>query len=171
MRKSEKTPSGYKSNLGNPAALLLADKDIVVSGAKILGIVLGVAVVGVGGFFAYRAIKRKVQDNRSRNTGKQVDQNTPSGRAVKYAQRIYGALITNPWLNDSIGDGTNLTELYKVGELLGKDQAVTFAMVSNAYRKLYKGRNITDDLKGDLNSTETVKWTNLINGNSLSGLL
>lgn len=108
------------------------------------------AVVG-GAFWVVRKIIFEVRRNHLLS---QVGTNTQDGLAIGFAGRIYASLIPSgqPWLNDTVGDGTTLDDLFAVATDMYRAR-VSYQMVAGKYQGLY-ARDLLADLNRDLNASE-----------------
>lgn len=142
--------------------------DIKIDTSKML--LIGIITVATGGllYFGYRQIKKGIDKSKFKSASNQVDHKSPQlALASILAQRAYAAMVTGfEWWNDWFGDGTNEDELYAIAQS-AHAQGVTFTMIADAYRKLYK-REFQTDLKDELQSSELSKFYNKLKG--LAGL-
>lgn len=100
--------------------------------------VLATGVVLVGGKLVLDKVKR---DKTINNLGN----DTPEGIAASLSGRFYVAMVrTNGFINDWLGDGTDVDALYQLAQEMG-EQNITLAMVAKPYNDLYK-RDLIKDL-------------------------
>lgn len=143
--------------------------NIDFNATKVLTYALLLAAGGTAVFLGYRAVKKGISKSQQKNAANQVDNKDPKiAYATILAQRAHAAMVTGyEWWNDVFGDGTNEDELYAIAKLM-HDKGITFALVADAYKKLYPGRVFQTDLSSELASDELTKFYNKLKG--LAGL-
>jgi len=119
-------------------------------------LLVGGAVVGIGGFLLYKFGRTIIASIRSNNTEKLADESPE----VRQAMALRSAL--NPsgvsWMKAI--DGTNITVIMDTAQQITK-----LDDVMSAYKKLYDD-DLMKDLQADLNASEYQKFLTLVSSNT-----
>lgn len=128
----------------------------------------GIFVVAAAGG-TYLLAKKIINDAKRAAALKDYgNPNTTAGKAATYATQMYkGIILTYEWLNDTAGDGTNLTLIYATAKEMYTNR-IPFPEVAGKYQSLYN-RDLLSDLQRDLNGSEMQKFNSILNG-GLAGL-
>lgn len=112
---------------------------------------------------SYFLLKKLIEDARRNNV--LDDLNNPGsvdGIAANIAAQLYSGMITQEWMNDTIGDGTNLDVMYEAAKkIYSYRQYLGFSDISRKYKALYQ-RDLLQDIEGDLNAEEKAKFMSLM---------
>lgn len=124
-----------------------------------------IAIAGAT-FLLLRSVIRTVRRNSITNN---FGDDTPEGRAARYASNLYQAMFPSglEWFSDWIGDASDETLIFSTAQQIHADSSL--ADVVKAYRKLYQGRDLIIDLQKDLGSNDFAKF-NRITNEGLSGI-
>ncbi|MDR6240972.1 hypothetical protein [Aureibacter tunicatorum] len=116
--------------------------------------------------YAWKNIKSSLDRKRYEEAIDKFGENSKEGKALKFADIIYGALFPSGQVY--IIDGTNEGVLYSTA-LDAYRAKISFGQLAVAYRTLFK-RELQRDLQNDLSSTERRRFQQYLeNGKPLLG--
>lgn len=113
--------------------------------------VLGLAVVGVGSFIAYKQIKKAIDKKRANELAAQAG-NSP---LVAQAAAFYSAMHESGFMNT--GWGTDETRIFETAK-----QVKDLPGVQQMYRQLYPGRDLMVDLRNELSGADYTRFVNIV---------
>lgn len=141
--------------LGNPAVAGLI--------AEVLPTVLKAGVFIGGAFLVYKLIKNGTETIKQNKVASQFGDGTKTGLAAQYAVEIQASNLGS-YIYDTKED-----VIFRVADKMFRN-GVSFQLVSQAYERQYN-LNLLEELSGDLNASEMMKFNQILQGAGLAGPL